>query len=150
MYPAALKAYDSVNKSTMNGRDVEAEVLTKAALKLKDCQEHWAEGGRGGQLEAALKYNQRIWTIFQAELGKPENSLPNALKYDLLRLSAFIDKRTMETLAYPSPEKLTILIHINHNIAAGLRSRPNAASAEKLPCDARQPRTARFSAEIRF
>ena len=36
MYQTALKAYDSVNRSTMSGRDVEAEVLTKAALKLKD------------------------------------------------------------------------------------------------------------------
>ena len=26
MYQTALKAYDSVNKSTMSGRDVEAEV----------------------------------------------------------------------------------------------------------------------------
>ncbi len=40
MYQAALKAYDSVNKSTMSGRDVEAEVLTKAALKLKACQDN--------------------------------------------------------------------------------------------------------------
>ena len=31
MYQTALKAYDTVNKSTMSGRDVEAEVLTKAA-----------------------------------------------------------------------------------------------------------------------
>ena len=123
MYQAALKAYDSVNKSTMSGRDVEAEVLTKAALKLKECQDNWPENGRSTNLEAALKYNQRVWTIFQAEVEKPENPLPNALKVDLLQLSAFIDKRTLETLAYPAPEKLTILININHNIAAGLRMR---------------------------
>jgi flagellar protein FlaF len=123
VYQAALKAYDSVNKSTMSGRDVEAGVLTKAALKLKGCQDNWPENGRSTNLEAALKYNQRVWTIFQAEVEKPENPLPNALKVDLLRLSAFIDKRTLETLAYPAPEKLTILININHNIAAGLRMR---------------------------
>ena len=75
------------------------------------------EIGHDAKLDAALKYNQRVWTIFQAELEKPENPLPNALKADLLRLSAFIDKRTLETIAYPSPEKLTILININHNIA---------------------------------
>ena len=131
MYQTALKAYESVNKSTMSGRDVEAEVLTKAALKLKDCQEQWAENGGNVRLEAALKYNQRIWTIFQAELEKPENPLPDALKVDLLRLSVFIDRRTMETIAYPAPEKLTILININHNIAAGLRNRPKATPAEK-------------------
>lgn len=127
MYQAALKAYDTVNKSTMSGRDVEAEVLTKAALKLKECQNNWAQNGQGSRLEAALKYNQRVWTIFQVELGKVENPLPNSLKVDLLRLSAFVDRRTLDTLAYPAPEKLTILININQNIAAGLRARPAPA-----------------------
>jgi len=131
VYQAALKAYNSVNKSTMSGRDVEADVLTKAALKLKNCQEHWTANDRDARLKAALNYNQRIWTIFQAELEKPENPLPDALKVDLLRLSVFIDRRTMEMIAYPAPEKLTILININHNIAAGLRSRPKSVPGEK-------------------
>lgn len=115
----------------MSGRDVEAEVLTKAALKLKECQDNWVASGQGAKLEAALKYNQRVWTIFQAELAKPENSLPNTLKVDLLRLSAFIDKRTFETMAYPAPEKLAILININHNIAAGLRMRQEGVTMAK-------------------
>jgi flagellar protein FlaF len=131
VYQAALKTYDSVNKSTMSGRDVEAGVLTKAARKLKECQDNWPKNGRGAKIEAALKYNQRVWTIFQAELEKSDNPLPNALKVDLLRLSAFIDKRTIETLAYPTPEKLTILININHNIAAGLRTRSSATGSRK-------------------
>jgi flagellar protein FlaF len=131
VYQAALKAYENVNKSTMSGRDVEAEVLTKAALKLKDCQDHWTANDRNSRLKAALNYNQRIWTIFQAELEKPGNPLPDALKVDLLRLSVFIDRRTMETIAFPAPEKLTILININHNIAAGLRSRPKTTAVEK-------------------
>jgi hypothetical protein len=33
-------------------------------------------------------------------------------------------------MAQPRPEKLTILIDINNNIAAGLRARPNAAQNE--------------------
>jgi flagellar protein FlaF len=131
MYPTALKAYDTVNKATMSGRDVEAEVLTKAALKLKERQNNWTQNGHDANLDAALKYNQRVWCIFQAELESPANPLPNALKVSLLRLIAFIDKRTLDTIAYPSPEKLTILININHNIAAGLRTRPMAAQAEK-------------------
>ena len=131
MYQTALKAYDTVNKSTMNGRDVEAEVLTKAALKLKERQTNWTQNGYDANLDAALKYNQRVWCIFQAELENPENPLPTSLKVALLRLVAFIDKRTLETMAYPAPEKLTILININQNIAAGLRTRPNAAQAER-------------------
>jgi flagellar protein FlaF len=127
MYQAALKAYDTVNKSTMSGRDVEAEILTKAALRLKECQDNWAAAERSVNLDAALKFNQRVWTIFQAELGKMDNPLPKGLKIDLLSLSAFIDKRTFEVMAHPAPEKLAILININHNIAAGLRTRPAVA-----------------------
>jgi flagellar protein FlaF len=115
----------------MSGRDIEAEVLTQAAIKLKECQVHWEENRQTSKLHDALKHNQRIWTILQAELEKPENPLPIELKRDLLRLSVFIDKRTMETLAFPSPEKLTILININHNISAGLRTKTTASPIEK-------------------
>jgi flagellar protein FlaF len=72
-------------------------------------------------LDEALKYNQRIWTIFQAELGREDNPLPDHIKLDLLRLSSFIDKRIFEAMGSPAPEKLNILIKINENIAAGLR-----------------------------
>lgn len=131
MYPAALKTYETVNKSTMSGRDIEAEVLIKAALKLKECQDRWQENTGSTKLHDALKHNQRIWTILQAELEKPDNPLPIALKRNLLLLSLFIDRRTIETLAFPSPEKLTILISINQNISAGLRTRPKNSTAEQ-------------------
>jgi flagellar protein FlaF len=118
----------------MGGRDIEAAVLTKAALKLKACQSNWDAADRFSKLDSALKFNQRVWTIFQAELSKKENPLPNTLKVDLLRLSAFIDKRIFEIMAYPSPEKLTILINMNNNIAAGLRTRPE--STDSMASDA--------------
>jgi flagellar protein FlaF len=121
VYSNALKAYENVDKTTMSGRETEARVLTKAALKLKQCQQEWGSPDRDNKLDEALKYTQRIWSIFQAELSKEENPLPAVLKRDLLRLSAFIDKRIFETMAFPAPEKLNILIDINRNIAAGLR-----------------------------
>jgi len=65
--------------------------------------------------------NQRIWTILQGELAREDNPLPIQLRQDLLTLSVFVDKRTFEVLAYPSPERLDMLIKINLNLAAGLR-----------------------------
>lgn len=121
MYSNALKTYENVDNKTMSGRETEARVLSKAALKLKNCQDNWQAEDRDERLDEALKYSQRIWSIFQAELSKKENPLPVSLKRDLLRLSAFIDKRIFETMAFPSPEKLSIIIDINRNIAAGLR-----------------------------
>lgn len=121
MYSNPLQAYETIDKKTMSGRETEARVLNKAALKLKYCQDNWDSGGRDQKLDEALKYTQQIWSIFQAELSKAENPLPAKLKADLLRLSAFIDRRIFETMAFPAPEKLTIIIDINRNIAAGLK-----------------------------
>jgi flagellar protein FlaF len=121
VYSSPLQAYETVNKKTMSGREIEAEVLTKAARKLKDCQDSWDANDRDEKLAEALKFNQLVWSIFQGELKKEDNPLNTKLRTDLLRLSAFIDRRIFETIADPSPEKLNIVININNNIAAGLR-----------------------------
>jgi flagellar protein FlaF len=120
----SLKAYESVGNATRSGREIEATVLTKAALKLKECQDNWDAPDREHKLDEALKYNQRIWSIFQSELSRDDHEMPKKLRLDILRLAAFIDKRIFETLAFPAPEKLTIVIKINNNLAAGLRGSP--------------------------
>lgn len=124
MYANQLETYKSVQKATMSDRDIEASVLTKAALKLKSCQDNWDSYERDANLDEALKFNQLMWSIFQGELSKPNNPLPKKLREDILSLSAFIDKRTFDIMAYPLPEKLTIIININLNLAAGLRGSP--------------------------
>jgi flagellar protein FlaF len=124
VFNSPLKAYETVNKSTMSGREVEAAVLTKAARKLRECQNNWNAANRGEKLKEALKFNQRIWSIFQGELAREDHPLPRKLRLDILRLGSFIDRRILEILAYPTPEKLTIVIDINNNLAAGLRGSP--------------------------
>jgi flagellar biosynthesis activator protein FlaF len=124
VYNPAVNAYKQVDKSTISGRETEARVLTEAALKLKKCQENWGSSDLEVQLDQALRYNQKIWSLFQGELEREDNPLPGKLKIDILRLAAFIDKRIFEVMAYPSPEKLNIIININQNIAAGLRGSP--------------------------
>ena len=124
MYANGLQTYDAVSRATLSGREIEAAVLTKAAIKLKDCQDNWHADEREVKLDEALKFNQRIWSIFQGELERDDNPLPKEVRRDVLRLSAFVDKRIFETMAYPEPEKLTAIININQNIAAGLREGP--------------------------
>ncbi|MDY6879091.1 MAG: flagellar biosynthesis regulator FlaF [Desulfatiglans sp.] len=121
MYKNPLEAYEKVNKATMSGRDVEAAVLTKAALKLKACQDDWDAEDRAAKLDDALRFNQKVWSVFQGELAEKDNPLPIQIKENLFRLGAFVDRRIFETMSFPSPEKLTAVININHNIAAGLR-----------------------------
>ena len=124
MYRNPLEAYQTVDRTTMSGRETESRVLAQAALKLKDCQDNWDGEDRNSRLDEALKYNQRIWSVFQSELAREDNPLPGQLKQNLLRLGVFIDRRIFETMAFPAPEKLTAVININRNISAGLRGSP--------------------------
>jgi flagellar protein FlaF len=118
------RTYEHVSKATRSGREVEAAVLTKAAVKLKECQDNWDAPDRDHKLDEALKYNQRIWSIFQSELSREDHEIPKKLRLDILRLAAYIDRRIFETMAFPAPEKLNIVIDINNNLAAGLRGSP--------------------------
>jgi flagellar biosynthesis activator protein FlaF len=117
----ALKAYQSVEKETISGRETEARVLTQGAVKLIDCQRNWDAPDRRARLNTALTYNQRIWSIFQVEVSDPMNPLPRDIKRNIMHLSHFIDRRIFDIMAFPAPEKLNVLININRNIAAGLR-----------------------------
>ncbi len=117
----ALNAYKTAERTTVSGRETEARVLTEAASKLRHCQKQWTEAKRTGILHEALRYNQRIWTIFQAEIANGANPLPDAIKHNIYQLSRFVDRRIFQVMGSPAPDKLDILIKINENISAGLR-----------------------------
>lgn len=125
MQSNAVKTYQSVLKETLSGRETEARVLTQAALKLIDCQKNWDTPDRNVRLDEALRYNQRLWSIFQVEVSKADNPLPAGIKTNIILLSRFVDRRIFDAMAFPSPEKLDIIIKINQNIAAGLRGNPS-------------------------
>ncbi len=124
MYQKPIDAYSDMQKESLNGRDLEASVLARAGLMLKQVQGNWDAPDRDKRLIDAIKFNQRVWSFFQAELADPENPLPLKLREDILNLSLFIDKRLFEVLANPKPEQLSIVIDINFNIAEGLRTTP--------------------------
>ncbi len=124
MYQNPANTYNSMQKETLSGRELEASVLTRAGLMLKQVQENWNEPDRDAKLLESIKFNQKIWSFFQAELSDPENPLPKNLRQDILNLSLFVDKRLFEVLAHPNKDKLDIVIDIDFNIAAGLRTTP--------------------------
>ena len=120
----ALNVYQNIDKEGMSQRELEASVLTKAGMLLKRCQENWDAADHESLLEEAVKYNQKVWSFFQSELTMPDNPLPQNIREDILNLSIFIDKRLFEVMAYPESRKLDIIININMNLAAGLRTKP--------------------------
>jgi len=127
VYARQLEAYRTVQNSVMSGREIEAAALTRCALLLSDCQKNWDEPERDRKLADALRTNQKVWSIFQSELVREDNPLPRQLRENILNLSLFIDKRTLEVMAYPAPEKINILVDINLNLAAGLRANPSSS-----------------------
>jgi len=116
-----IKAYEQVNKSTVSSRELEASVLLRASTLLKQCQDNWGRDGNLAALHYALEYNQKMWTVFQSELARPDHPLPVEMRQNLLQLSLFIDQRIFQVMATPEPGKLTAIIDINCNLAAGLR-----------------------------
>lgn len=124
MYATQIETYKNVQKAGMSGRQIEAAVLTKAAIMLKNCKDNWDSSGRDAKLEEALKLNQMLWSMFEGEMVREDNPLPKALRMDILSLGAFIDKRIFDIMAFPSSEKLDAIIDINLNLAAGLMVSP--------------------------
>jgi flagellar biosynthesis activator protein FlaF len=126
VYAMQLDAYRTAQNTNdnMSGRDIEAAALTRCALMLEECRNHWDATDRESLLAEALRNNQVVWSILQGELVKDDNPLPLEIRNNLLTLSVFIDKRIIQMMANPEPDKLNILIDINLNLAAGLRGSP--------------------------
>jgi flagellar protein FlaF len=124
VYAVQLEAYRTAQNSVVSGREIEAAALTRCALMLSDCRQNWDAADRDEKLAEALRRNQMVWSILQSELAKDDNPLPVEIRNNILTLSVFIDKRIIQVMADPEPDKLAILIDINLNLAAGLRGSP--------------------------
>jgi flagellar protein FlaF len=141
MSATKMQAYRNAQKATIvSEREIDAYALTQSALKLGECQRNWdmPDKERIDRLFAALKINGKLWSIFQAEITRDDNPLPRQVRQDLLTLSLFVDKRTKEIMCFPEREKLTVLIDINLNLAAGL-------SASQVQGKPDQPESCRTS-----
>jgi len=127
MRSGQAEAYNKAQCAALTDRELEAAVLMKAAALMRHAQSQWASGQRDKLLEEALRFNQRIWTFFQVSVADRENKLPEEVKAQVLHLSAYVDRRVFEIMAFPAADKLTVLIAINTNLAAGLKG--SAASS---------------------
>ncbi len=58
----AAKAYGAVAQQTASPRDLEAQLLLRAASRLQTIHDDW-EGQRGA-LDHALLFNRKLWTVF--------------------------------------------------------------------------------------
>jgi len=116
---SAAQAYRAVAKQVASPRDLEADLLLKAASKLQAVQDSWENGKP--KLNDALLYNRKLWTHFMATITEPKNPLPVEIRQNVANLGLFTFQQTFSLLANPRPEPLSSLIGINRQLAAGLR-----------------------------
>jgi len=121
-----VAAYAQQQKRNLSPREVEAMAFTKAALLLEEAKQ---KTNSIEEYSKALRFNHLLWTIIQADLTEPENQLPNEIKANVMSLSIFVDKQTTKAMRSSNAADLDVLININRNLAAGLRSTQQTAPA---------------------
>lgn len=128
----AAEAYGKVAQQAATGRELEAMVLLKAALKLQHAREAWS-GELDAVLDEALTHNRKLWTVLATAATEADNPLPQQIKENIANLALFVFKRTIDVMAEPAPEKLDALVRINREIAAGLRTMPQTQAPPQQP-----------------
>ena len=117
----ATRAYGAIANKTANPRELEADLLLNAAARLQAIRDGWND--INPELDAALLFNRKLWSIFVTSATSPENPLPAGVRQNVANLGIFVFKQTLAILADPKPENLGSLIHINRELAAGLLAR---------------------------
>ncbi len=110
----ALAAYAKTHTSSLSGPILESEALVKAAHLLEKAR---ARTNDPVALGEALRFNLKLWTLFQADLSDKENALPEDLKAQLLSLSLFMDKSTARLIEGHDTETLQAMIDVNRTLA---------------------------------
>jgi flagellar protein FlaF len=109
--------------SAPSGRQIEISILELASSKLRSQLPR--EGSSlpwSHDLDAAMKFNQKVWDVFSADWMNPESRLSSDLRQNLLSIAIFVKKKTFTSLANPTRESLELLISLNDNIVDGLKA----------------------------
>ncbi len=117
----ATRAYGAIANQTASPRELEADLLLSAAARLQAIRDGWDD--MSPDLDAALMYNRKLWSVFVTSATSTENPMPANLRQNVANLGIFVFKQTMAILADPKPENLGSLININRELAAGLMAR---------------------------
>ena len=117
----AARHYANVAMQIATPRKLEASLLLEAASQLQAVRDDWS--GKRKNLDNALRYNRRLWTIFMTAVTSNDNPLPKEVRQNVANLGLFVMKQTIATIGDPKPEQLGSLININREIAGGLLAR---------------------------
>jgi flagellar protein FlaF len=117
----AAQTYKNAAKRAMAPRELEASLLLQAAARLQTVQDAW--DGKKGELDEALLFNRKLWSVFLSEMTDSKNPMPRNVRQNVANLGLFVMNHTVSVLKDRRPEQLGSLININRELAAGLLSR---------------------------
>ncbi len=118
---AGAQAYTRTAYTVSNPRDLEAQLLLKAASGLQAVIDGKTTNPK--QVFDALNYNLRCWKIFTTAAAEPSNPQADDVKQYVLNLGVFVMSHSLKQIsnAAVDAEELKILVKINSELAAGLR-----------------------------
>ncbi len=140
-YAAAVNKYGKQAKETPDQRELEGQLLLKAANEIQKLHDRWDEA-TPEDLDNILNYNRKLWMVFFDTALENPDSRPVDLRNNIVNLCNFIFKRSIDILSQPSKEKLRVLIDINRQIAAGLMTKPAAGTQGAQQASAAQANAA--------
>jgi flagellar biosynthesis activator protein FlaF len=93
--------------------------LLRAAQRFQAIRDHWPT--RKAELDAALTYNRKLWTIFVSSVTAEDCPLPKEIRSNIANLGFFVFNHQLNCIGLEDPAKLDVLISINRSLALGLR-----------------------------
>jgi flagellar protein FlaF len=116
---SAAQAYGMTAKQGASPRELEARLLLQAAARLQAILDATVRPKE--QIEEALLFNRRLWTIFLSSIAEADCQLPLEIRRNVGVLGKFVVRECIGMLADPQPQRLSALVSINRELAAGLR-----------------------------
>ena len=118
----ASNAYAKVAKEIASPRRLEAMLLLEAAAKLQRAHDEW-RAKPPSELDEALLYNRRLWTILLDAVIREDNMLPLEVRRNITTLGAYVMGETFSMMTKPDLNHLKAMIKVNRGIATGLRAK---------------------------
>ncbi|MGE4312941.1 MAG: flagellar biosynthesis regulator FlaF [Pseudobdellovibrionaceae bacterium] len=111
--------------------EIEARALTRLADRLQHVIDDW-NGKARTDLVSTLRDNRMVWGAFYDQVmaersGEKPAHIPPHLSSNVIKLANFVFKRTIQAEGEPASDKISVLVTINREIAAGLLGASRAA-----------------------
>ncbi len=117
-------AYAKVQTATRSHRDTEYELLGKVTGALLRAE---SPDASLQERYKALLWNDKVWSAFRCDLLEEGNTLPHALKQQLVSIANWVSKETQLALD-DRRVVLETLIEVNRQIMEGLKPQMAAAA----------------------